>query len=202
MLEFVSREIYGLLYIIRKRGLGIMKMYRKRFIPNEIIDISDDEVLERNSNIIVTRWKPIKPREDIGGGISYTFLRRGYKISKIFDNDGKFIYWYCDVLEYTYDKEKDEYVFTDLLADIKVYPDGKMEVLDFTELTEAFRNKVITGAQLLEAIKSINMLVEMIQNESFPPEICDKYELNTNQNELDVTKKNLTSIKNIKDIIN
>lgn len=201
-LGFVSKEVYGLLYIIRKRGLDVMKMYRRRFIPNEIIDISDDEVLERNSNIIVTRWKPIKPREDIGGGISYTFLRRGYKISKIFDNHGNFIYWYCDVVEYTYDKEKDEYVFTDLLADIKVYPDGKMEILDFAELTEAFRNKLITATQLLGAIKSINMLVEMIQNDFFPPEICDKYELNTNQNELNGTKKNLTSIKNIKDIIN
>ena len=69
-----------------------MKMYRKRFIPNEIIDISSDEVLERNENIIVTRWKPIKPRQDIGGGISYTFLKRGYKISKIFDNNGEFIF--------------------------------------------------------------------------------------------------------------
>ena len=179
-----------------------MKMYRKRFIPNEIVDISNDEVLERNSNIIVTRWKPIKPRKDIARGISYVFLRRGYKISKIFDNNGKFIYWYCDVLEYTYDKEKDEYVFIDLLADVKVYPDGKTEVMDFSELTEAFRNKVITGAQLLSAIKSINMLMEMVQNESFPPEICDKYDLNTNIDKLDNGKRNLTSIKNINDIIN
>ena len=154
-----------------------MKMFRKRFIPDEIVDISNDEVLERNENIIITRWKPIKPRADIGGGISYTFLRRGYKISKIFDTQDKFIYWYCDVFEYTHDKEKDEYVFCDLLADVKVYPEGEMEILDFPELAEAFQNKIITRAQLLRAIKSVNMLVEMIQNECFPPEICEKYDL-------------------------
>lgn len=156
-----------------------MKMFRKRFIPEEIIDISSDEVLEKNENIIVTRWKPIKPRADIGGGISYTFLRRGYKISKIFDNAGHFIYWYCDVIEYTYNDEKDEYIFTDLLADVKIYPDGKTEVLDFSELADVYRNKIITKVQMLEAIKSINMLIEMVQNDLFPPEICEKYDLNT-----------------------
>lgn len=154
-----------------------MKMYRKRFIPNEIIDISSDEVLERNENVIVTKWKPIKAREDIGAGISYTFLKKGYKISKIYDNKGKFIYWYCDVLEHSYDEEKDEYIFTDLLADLKVYPDGKMEILDFDELAEAKKNEIITGAQLLSAIKSINTLIEMVQNNYFPPDICDKYKL-------------------------
>ena len=154
-----------------------MKMYRKRFIPNEIIDISGDEVLERNENVIVTRWKPIKPREDIGGGISYTFLKRGYKISKIFDNNGKFIYWYCDIIEYAYDKEKDEYVLIDLLADVKIYPNGDYEVLDFDELSTAIDNNLITEKQLLNAIKSVNTLIEMIHNRMFPPEICEKYTL-------------------------
>lgn len=178
-----------------------MKMYRKRFIPDEIVDISDDEVLERNGNIVITRWKPINPRGDIGCGISYTFLRRGYKISKIFDTQGNFIYWYCDVLEYTYDKEKDEYVFIDLLADVKVYPDGRKEVLDFAELTAAFRNKIITGNQLLDAIKSVNMIMEMIQNECFPPEICEKYDLHSTYETLSEEKKKLSSVKTIKEIL-
>ncbi|MBO5142563.1 MAG: DUF402 domain-containing protein [Clostridia bacterium] len=156
-----------------------MKMFRKRYIPEEIVDISSDEVLEKNENLIVTRWKPIKPRADIGGGISYTFYKKGYKISKIFDNEGKFIYWYCDIIEYTYDKEKDEYIFIDLLVDLKIYPDGKMEVLDFPELSEAFKSNMITGEQLIHAIKSINVLIEMVQNNYFPPEICDKYNLDT-----------------------
>ena len=178
-----------------------MKMYRKRYIPNEVVDISGDEVLEKNENIIITRWKPIKPREDIVGGISYIFLRRGYKISKIFDTHGNFVYWYCDIIEYSYDKEKDEYIFTDLLADVKVYPDGKAEVLDFGELTEAFHKKLITGTQLLDAMKSVNTLMEMVQNHFFPPAICEKYDLETNLENLSEEKKKLTSIKTVREIL-
>ena len=154
-----------------------MKMLRKRFIPNEIVDISSDEVLERNENIIVTKWKPIKPRADIGGGISYIFLKKGYKISKIFDIEGNFKYWYCDIIEYTYDGQKDEYIFVDLLADVVVYPDGKYEVLDLDELKNVFEEKSITKEQMLKSIKCVNTLVEMLQNGVFPPEICDKYNM-------------------------
>jgi len=154
-----------------------MKMYRKRFIPNEIIDISSDEVIERNENIVITKWRPINPRKDIGGGISYTFLKKGYKISKIFNTEGKFIYWYCDIIEYTYDKNKDEYIFIDLLADVKVYENGEYEVLDLDELSIALKEGLITKAQLLKSIKSVNILIEMVQNKMFPPEICDKYTL-------------------------
>ena len=155
-----------------------MKMFRKRFIPNEIVDISSDEVLERNENIIVTKWKPIKPRADIGGGISYIFLKKGYKISKIFDTEGNFKYWYCDIIEYTYDNQKDEYIFVDLLADVVIYPSGKYEVLDLDELKNVFEEKSITKEQMLKSIKCVNTLVEMLQNGMFPPEICDKYKMN------------------------
>jgi len=153
-----------------------MKIFRKRFVPDEIVDISSDEVLERNDNILVTRWRPIKPRTDIGGGISYVFLKKGYKISKIYDNQGGFKYWYCDIIEYTYNQESDEYIFIDLLADVVVYPDGKCEVLDLDELKSVFDKKIITKEQMLKSIKCVNTLVEMVQNGVFPPEICDKYE--------------------------
>ena len=53
-------------------------------------------------------------------------------------------------------------------------------MLDFDELSEEYNNKIITGEQLLNAIKSVNVLIEMVQNNLFPPEICDKYNLNVN----------------------
>lgn len=152
-----------------------MKMYRKRFIPDEIVDISGDELLERKENLIVTKWNPIKPRNDIGKGISYTFMKEGYKISKIFNIEGEFIYWYCDILEYIYNENEDEYIFIDLLADVKIYPDGKFEVLDLDELKEAYESNIITKEQLLKAIKTVNELVQMVENEKFPPDICEKY---------------------------
>ena len=65
----------------------------------------------------------------------------------------------------------------------------------------AFHNKIITGKQLLYAMKSVNALMEMIQSGYFPPEICNKYELNTDLNELSEEKKQITSVKTIKDIL-
>ena len=56
--------------------MGI-KMFRKRYIPNEVIDISNDEVLYMDDNVLVTKWLPIKPRKDIGRGLSFTFLKEG-----------------------------------------------------------------------------------------------------------------------------
>ena len=46
---------------------------RKRYVPSEIIDITGDELLLRNENLLVTKWKPIKKRQDISGGMSFTF---------------------------------------------------------------------------------------------------------------------------------
>lgn len=42
-----------------------MRMLRKRFIPNEVIDISSDEILRRDDNLLVTKWLPIHPRGDV-----------------------------------------------------------------------------------------------------------------------------------------
>ena len=38
---------------------------RKRFIPEEEVDISGDEVLYDDGALIVTRWLPIRARNDI-----------------------------------------------------------------------------------------------------------------------------------------
>ena len=60
-------------------------MYRKRFIPDEIIDISRDKLMKIRSEYLITKWEPINPRDDIGSGESYTFFKEGFKISKFFD---------------------------------------------------------------------------------------------------------------------
>ena len=75
-----------------------MKIYRKRYIPNEVVDISSDEIIYQDEKMIVTKWIPIKPRTDISKGVSYTMLDKGWKISKFYDLDGKLLYWYCDII--------------------------------------------------------------------------------------------------------
>lgn len=152
-----------------------MKLLRKRYIPSEVVDISGDKVLYKDDELMVTKWLPINKRADIGSGISYIFLKEGYKISKFFDNDSNFAYWYCDIIEYAYDEAEDTHLFTDLLLDLKIYEDGKYEILDMDELVEAYNKNMITIEQVLKAFRSLSNLYELLKNKKFPPEICNKY---------------------------
>lgn len=148
---------------------------RKRFIPSEIIDISDDEVLYRDSELLVTRWKAIKPRKDIAGGVSWAFLKDGIKISKFYNHSNEFVYWYCDIIDAEYDDAADQYILTDLLVDVKLFPDGKLEVLDADELADALEQDIITKDQACRSLRKLNKLLEMIYAGNFPPAICKEY---------------------------
>ena len=148
---------------------------RKRFIPDETVDISKDELLFRSEKLLVTSWKAIKPRADLSGGISFAFLEEGIKISRFYDNDGKFIYWYCDIIDVEYDSELDRYCLVDLLVDVKIMPTGQVIVLDIEELADALEEGIISQEQLCRALRKINKLLEMINSGNFPPEECRQY---------------------------
>ncbi len=146
-----------------------MKIFRKRYIPDEIVDISSDEVLKWEKNLIVTKWIPIKPREVLGSGISYTMLDKGWKISRFIDKNGNFMYWYCDIITYNYDETTDTYTIIDLLVDLEVYEDGSYKVLDMDELLEACEKNIITVDQKNEAIEKLNALIDVVKKGEFPP---------------------------------
>jgi hypothetical protein len=149
---------------------------RRRYIPAEIVDISDDELLFRNESLLVTKWTAIKPRPDLHGGISFTFLDRGYKIGRFYDGYGKFLYWYCDIIEVDYDKAADTYTINDLLVDIKIMPDGEVRLLDADELAEAVETGLITTAQTSKALRTLDGLLKQIYGRNFPPVECNQYE--------------------------
>ena len=146
-----------------------MKIYRKRYIPNEIVDISGDELIYKDDEMIVTKWKPIHPREDVAWGISYTLLKKGWKISKFYGFEDELRYWYCDIIEADYDAENDILTTTDLLVDLKIYPDDTHEVLDLEELDEAIEEKLITLEQKEDALSKLNELLELVEDKKFPP---------------------------------
>ena len=60
-----------------------MKIYRKRYIPNEIIDISGDKVEFVNEDLLITNWLSIHPRNDVAFGMSYAYLKRVGVIANI-----------------------------------------------------------------------------------------------------------------------
>ena len=38
-------------------------LYRKRLIPDEIIELKDDKILFRDENYVITKWNTIRPKK-------------------------------------------------------------------------------------------------------------------------------------------
>ncbi|MDO4475407.1 MAG: DUF402 domain-containing protein [Lachnospiraceae bacterium] len=147
--------------------MDAIKMFRKRIIPNECVELRDDEILYRDNEVIVTRWRTLKPKKTLHHGYSCYFLERGYKVSKFYDHDNQLISWYCDLISHTYDPAENTYVFTDLLADVVVYPDGYVRVVDLDELADAMRDHLIEDTQAQAALRHLDRLLSVIYKNAF-----------------------------------
>jgi predicted RNA-binding protein associated with RNAse of E/G family len=145
---------------------------RQRFIPYEIVDISSDELLYRDEELLITRWKAIRPRNDFSSGVSYTFLKDGFKVGRFYSAEGEFLFWYCDIIEVKKDEELDQYTLVDLLIDIKVMPDGRVRLLDADELAAAAEQSLVTMEQVCSALRKMDHLLVTIYSGNFPPKIC------------------------------
>ena len=137
-------------------------LYRKRLIPEECILLKDDRVLSRDADRIITAWNTIKPRRDLHHGYSCYYLQEGFKISKFYREDGSLLYWYCDIVTYEHHPDTDTYIVTDLLADVIVYPDGFVKVVDLDELVTALNDNLISEDTLKTSLRNLNSLLEII----------------------------------------
>lgn len=159
-------------------GKNALNLYRKRMIPEETVHLKDDIVLHQDASLIVTKWDSLKPRKDFSNGISAYFLDEGFKVSKIFDHHHKLVYWYCDIIEYDYQQENQTYIFTDLLADVIVYPDQTVRVLDLDEIGDALEDRLISKEKASKALRLCNRLLEQIYAGNFKKyqNIVNKYD--------------------------
>ena len=146
------------------RGLEI---YRRRIIPEECLLLKGDEIVTQNEDMIITKWKTIHPRNDFDHGCSCYFLNQGFKVSKFFKQDGSLLYWYCDIVDYEWNEERTKLVVTDLLADVILYPDGKLRVLDLDELAEAFERGLLSPEKMVACMQRLNHLLEYIYKDRF-----------------------------------
>lgn len=142
-------------------------LYRKRIIPDECVLLKDDKILHRDEQIIVTGWNSLKPRKDLHHGYSCYFLKEGYKVSKFYREDNSLLYWYCDIVEYDYHPDTDTYIVTDLLADVIIYPDGFVKVVDIDELVTALNEKLISEDTLKKSLLNLSSLLEIIYSGTF-----------------------------------
>ena len=143
------------------------QLYRKRIIPAECILLKDDVILYQDSDIIVTKWNALKPKKDLHHGFSCYFLKDGFKISKFYCADNTLLYWYCDIISHTYSEETDTYIFTDLLADVILFPDGRVKVVDLDEIADALSSGSITKEQAVDALYKLNKLLCIIYRNEF-----------------------------------
>lgn len=137
-------------------------MYRKRYIPDEIKSLEKDEILYMSDDVIITKWDTFRPKKNFSNGISCTFVNKGFKISKFMDNNGKLVYYYCDIIHSDYYKEENKWIFTDLLADVKIYPDGRTEIVDLDEVSEALKSGIISTETVCELMENLNSLLGII----------------------------------------
>lgn len=174
MVYYLNRNRWGGIRMTNKT----LKLYRKRIIPEEMILLKDDIVLHQDTSTIITKWNSLKPRKDFSNGISAYFIEEGFKVSKIFDKHQKLVYWYCDIIETEYNTGQNAYIFTDLLADVVIYPNGTLRVLDLDEIGDALEDKRITNETAIKALRLCNHLLEKVYSGSFKKyqNIVNKYE--------------------------
>lgn len=144
-----------------------VKLFRKRFIPYEIVHLKDDEVLYLKDDIIVTKWNSLKPRNDISRGLSCYFIDKGIKVSKMYNSKDELVYWYCDIIDTENHIDENAYIFNDLLIDIIVYENGTVKVVDLAEVADALDDNLIDIEMAKKALRYSQNLLELIYSGKF-----------------------------------
>ena len=143
-----------------------LKLYRRRYIPDEKVWLKDDEIVSFENGVLITKWRTLKPRKDINRGISAYFLNDGVKVSRVLKEAGKLVYYYCDIIEAEEDADGG-IIFHDLLLDIVVYPDGSARLLDLGEVSEALKRKLLPEGYINKALERADLLLEKIYEGKF-----------------------------------
>lgn len=142
-------------------------LYRKRIIPEECIHLKDDIILTCNDDILLTQWNTLRPKKELHHGYSCYFLKEGFKVSKFLREDNSLLFWYCDIVEYLFDRESNALTVLDLLADVVVCPDGSVKVLDLDELADALEQGTLSQDLLKKCLNRLNRLLQIIYSGDF-----------------------------------
>lgn len=139
-----------------------LHLYRRRLIPEECIPLPDDRVLSCDCDTLVTSWRTIRPKKEMDHGYSCYYLKEGYKISKFYRADHTLLYYYCDIISPCYEENTNTLTVTDLLADVIIYPDGFVKVVDMDELVSASDSGKLSYGQLKEALLILDKLLKLV----------------------------------------
>lgn len=142
-----------------------IKLYRRRYIPDEKIFLKDDVIVSADEDRIVTKWQVLTKRHDFSHGSSCYFLKEGWKISRFLDDDNNLVYWYCDIIEP--EIEGNTITMNDLLIDVIIYPDDRVHVVDVDEVSTAIRESIIPVELVAKALDRLDALLKVIYGGKF-----------------------------------
>lgn len=142
-------------------------LYRRRIIPDECVMLKDDVILSCDEERIITSWNALHPKKDLHHGMSCYFLQEGFKVSKFCLEDDSLLYWYCDIVDFNYHPGDNSLIVTDLLADVIIYPDGFVKVVDLEELVTALESHSITLDTLKSSLMRLDKLLNLIYSNQF-----------------------------------
>lgn len=148
--------------------MGLPKIYRKRYMPNETVLLKDDEILRLDEDILVTKWNVLHPKTQFSHGVSCYFLKKGYKISKFLNENEELVYYYCDIIDTKFDECENTFTFTDLLADVIIYENGFVKVVDLAEIADALEDGSIGTTEVQKALRQLDALLEVIYGGRLP----------------------------------
>lgn len=143
------------------------ELYRKRLIPAQNIPLKDDCILFASDEIIVTKWDTLNPKTEFNHGTSCYFFEEGVKVSKFYRTDNTLLYWYCDIVSYEYDEDSNRLTIVDLLADVLIYPDGTVKVVDLDEMADALEQNIISAELIQTGLRRLNSLLTKIYEGEF-----------------------------------
>ena len=144
-----------------------LSLYRRRIIPDECILLKDDIILSCDEEHIVTSWQTLRPKKDLHHGSSCYFLKEGFKVSKFGKQSGELLFWYCDIVTFDYHTGDNSLIVTDLLADVIIYPDGFVKVVDLDELVAALNSRAISLDTLKQSLLNLDKLLQIIYSGGF-----------------------------------
>lgn len=142
-------------------------LYRKRIIPEECILLKDDERISFENERFVTKWAALHPKPDLHHGISCYCFDLGCKVSKFYTAENDLLYWYIDIITHNWNEDKTSLVVTDLLADILIFPDGFVKVVDIEELADATESGKLSATLLSTSLRSLDHILNMIYSGEF-----------------------------------
>lgn len=152
--------------------MGVPKLYRKRYMPDETVYLKDDIITYQGENVMVTKWDVLHPKAKFSHGVSCYYMDKGWKISKFLNKEDKLVYYYCDIIDTAYNEEENFYIFTDLLADVIIYEDGFVKVVDLGEIAEALEKGLITDREAKLSLSRLDALLEVIYGGGLPEMIA------------------------------